>query len=193
MFSFQNKLFLFIHYILAIIYSLLVSLKFIGADSNQEKFLPNERWKDYISQPLPVTLNETTPLERTNAAESAYSYPISDEHFLTDEPAAVNREYLVPESASELGGHSYPERVETQSAKLHYFYIQAQAPEVPAGSIVHIQPTYQESLKQIQEVKYVRSNVIDESAREAQRMSAHSERLLSYEDSIYFKYALKNN
>lgn len=104
-------------------------------------FLPDKRCKDYISQPLLVTLHETAPLERLNAAElaDACPCPLGDEHFISE--PAIAREYLVLDIASELGGHGYPEMGDTSRAKLTYYtsiYIKAPVPEVPAGTFMQV-------------------------------------------------------
>ena len=59
-------------------------------------------------------------------------------------------EYLAPGLPVQ---HRYAERVEPSLAKLLYFFIQAPAPDVPAGIIVRIAPTLQESLERVRKVK----------------------------------------
>ena len=106
-------------------------------------------------------------------------------HSLTDE-TGVLREYLVPELP--YVQFRYAERVDPPRAKLLYFFIQAPAPDAPAGTILRIAPTLQESQARVREVTYDRGTVVDELARELSRMSAASERLRSFEDCTSSKF-----
>ena len=113
--------------------------------------------------------------------------PATREPYTSISEASVALEDLVPEISLASARRDYPMRVEPLLAKLLYFFIQAPAPDAPAGTIVRIVPTLQESQARVREVTYDRGTVIDELAREASRMSAASERLHSFEDSYSSK------
>ena len=111
-----------------------------------------------------------------NAGGTVPQYPVE---------TGVSQEYLVPQPPS-LQCTYFDQRVEPLRAKLLYFFIQArtpEAPDAPSGTIVRIAPTLQKSRARVLEVTYDRGTVADELAREASRMSAASERLLSFEDT----------
>ena len=144
------------------------------------EFAPGEAFQEYVALPLAVNATEASA---SGAAENA-SAGATLSRVYNDEQ--VTREYLVPELP--YLQCRYAERVDPIRAKLLYFFIQAPAPDAPAGTIVRIAPTLQESLGRVREVTYDRGTVVDELAREASRMSAASERLRSFKDSTLSRF-----
>ena len=146
------------------------------------EFAPGEAFKDYVELPASV-LSEEASVSDAAAGHGLSGVPLPRINF---NETGVLREYLVPELP--YLHCRYAERVEPIRAKLLYFFIQAPAPDAPAGTIVRIAPTLQESLARVREVTYDRGTVVDELAREASRMSVASERLRSFEDSTLSRF-----
>lgn len=144
--------------------------------------VPGELFKEYVALPPNVLTIEASAVN--SVSNVIAGVPAS--HLVCPVEPGVVREYLVPEPLLQC---RYAEWVEPLRAKLLYFFIQAPAPDAPAGTILRISPTLQESLQRVREVTYDRGTVVDELAREALRMSSASERLRTFEDCCSTKFA----
>lgn len=141
-----------------------------------EKFCPGEAFKEYVE--LASALSAEASAVGPSGNGSACTLPSRVYQVERVTSTDVSPDYLVPPQPCVR----YGERVEPLRAKLLYFFIQAPAPDAPAGTILRIAPTLQESLQRVREVTYDRGTVVDELAKEAQRMSAARERLSTFED-----------